>query len=74
MSLKKIGIKKNTSLDLQIKERCFQTQFSISTDELDKLNINKLFEQEILNKMNIVSMVANVYVTIMSFILRLLIC
>jgi hypothetical protein len=52
-----------THPDLQFEERFLQSQFSISSDELYEWNINGLFEQESMNKMNHMSMVANAYDT-----------
>jgi hypothetical protein len=49
--------------DLQYEERIFQNQFSVSADKFYEWNIDGLSEQEILNKMNHISMVANAYMT-----------
>jgi hypothetical protein len=49
--------------DLQFEERFFQSQFSVSTDKLYEWNIDGLFEQELMNTMNHMSMVANAYDT-----------
>ena len=50
-----------TPLDMQFKERVFQTQFSVSVDKLYEWNIDGLFEQEIINKMSHMSMVGIAY-------------
>jgi hypothetical protein len=49
--------------DLQFEERFLQSQFSVSFDKIYEWNINGLSEQELLNKMNHISMVANAYDT-----------
>jgi hypothetical protein len=49
--------------DLQFEERFFQSQFSVSTDKLYEWNIDGLFEQELMNTMNHMSMDANAYDT-----------
>ena len=48
---------------MQFEERFFQTQISISTDKLYEWNIDGLPQQEIINKMGHMSMVANAYIT-----------
>jgi hypothetical protein len=63
INLTKNWYNKLTSPDLQFEERVFQNQFSVSADKLYEWNIDGLSEQEILNKMNHMSMVANAYVT-----------
>jgi len=63
LNLTKNWYSKPTPPDLQFEERFFQTQFSISTDKLYEWNIDGLSEEEILNKMNHMSMVANACVT-----------
>jgi hypothetical protein len=65
---KSVGFTKNwysrpTLPDLQFEERFFQTQFSVSFDKIYEWNIDGLSEQELLNKMNHMSMVANAYDT-----------
>jgi hypothetical protein len=52
-----------TPLDLQFEERFLQSQFSISADKLYEWNIDDLSEQELMNKMNHMFMVANAYDT-----------
>jgi hypothetical protein len=52
-----------TPLDLQFEERFLQSQFSVSSDKLYEWNIDGLSEQELMNKMNHMSMVANAYDT-----------
>ena len=54
---------KPTLPDMQFEERFFQTQFSISANKLYEWNIDGLLEQEIINKMGHMSMVANAYIT-----------
>ena len=46
---------------MQFEERIFQTQFSVSADKLYEWNIDGLSEQEIINKMGHMSMVATAY-------------
>jgi hypothetical protein len=65
---KSVGFTKNwysrpTPPDLQFEERILQTQFSVSSDKIYEWNIDGLSEQELLNKMNHMSMVANAYDT-----------
>jgi predicted XRE-type DNA-binding protein len=52
-----------TPPDLHFEERFLQSQFSISSDKLYEWNIEGLSEQELMNKMNHMSMVANAYNT-----------
>jgi hypothetical protein len=52
-----------TPPDLQFEERFLQSQFSVSSDKICEWNIDGLSEQELLNKMNHMSMVANAYNT-----------
>jgi hypothetical protein len=52
-----------TPPDLQFEERFLQSQFSVSADKLYEWNIDGLSEQELMNKMNHMSMVANAYDT-----------
>jgi hypothetical protein len=54
---------KPTPPDLQFEEGFLQSQFSVSSDKLYEWNIDGLFEQELTNKMNHMSMVANAYDT-----------
>ena len=54
---------KPTLPDMQFEERFFQTQFSISANKLYEWNIDGLLEQEIINKMGYMSVVANAYIT-----------
>ena len=54
---------RTTPPDLQFEERFLQTQFSISSDKIYEWNIDGLSEQELLNKMNHMSLVANAYDT-----------
>jgi hypothetical protein len=65
---KTVGFTKNwysrpSPPDLQFEERFLQTQFSVSSDKIYEWNIDGLSEQELLNKMNHMSMVANAYDT-----------
>jgi hypothetical protein len=65
---KSVGFTKNwysrpTPPDLQFEERFLQTQFSVSSDKIYEWNIDGLSEQELLNKMNHMSMVAIAYDT-----------
>ena len=48
---------------MQFEERFFQTQFSVSADKFYEWNIDGLPQQEIINKMGHMSMVANAYIT-----------
>jgi hypothetical protein len=57
VNLTKNWYNKPTPPDLQFEERVFQNQFSVSADKLYEWNIDGLSEQEILNKMNHMSMV-----------------
>lgn len=50
-----------TPLDLPFEERNLSNQFSVSSDKLYEWNIDGLSEQEILNKIQHISMVANNY-------------
>jgi hypothetical protein len=52
-----------TPPDLQFEERFLQSQFSVSSDKIYEWNIDGLSVQELLNKMNHMSMVANAYDT-----------
>ena len=52
-----------TPPDLQFEERFLQTQFFVSSDKIYEWNIDVLFEQELMNKMNHMSIVANAYDT-----------
>ncbi|CAL9001840.1 unnamed protein product, partial [Prunus brigantina] len=66
-SLTKNWYPRPTPPDIQFEERNFQTQFSVSSDKLYEWNIDGLSEQEIFNKLQHMSMVANSYVTNHSF-------
>ena len=44
MSFTKNWYSKPTPLDIKFKERSFQTQFSVSADEIYEWNIDGLFE------------------------------
>ena len=59
--LQKNWYSKPTPPDKQFEERIFQTQFSISANKLYEWNIDGLSEQEIINKMGHMSMVATTY-------------
>ena len=61
MSFTKNWYSKPTPLDIQFEERVFQTQFSVSADKLYEWNIDGLSEQEIINKMNHMSIVGIAY-------------
>ena len=52
MSFTKNWYSRPTPPDMQFEERVFQTQFSISADNLYEWNIDGLSEQEIINKMS----------------------
>ena len=52
-----------TPPDLQFEERNLDNQFSVSANKIYEWNIDGLSEQEILNKLNHMSMVANSYIT-----------
>jgi hypothetical protein len=52
-----------TPPNMQFKERKFQHQFLVSADKLYEWNIDRLSEQEVLNKLSHLSMVANSYMT-----------
>jgi hypothetical protein len=52
-----------TPPDLQFEERFLQSQFSVLSDKIYEWNIDGLSKQELLNKMNHMSMVANAYDT-----------
>lgn len=52
-----------TPPDLQFEERNLDNQFSVSAKKMYEWNIDGLSEQEILNKLNHMSMVANSYIT-----------
>ncbi|KAL0004267.1 hypothetical protein SO802_011828 [Lithocarpus litseifolius] len=56
--LQKNWYSRPTPPDMQFEERIFQSQFSVSTDKLYEWNIDGLSEQEIINKMGLMSMVA----------------
>ncbi|KAG7941967.1 hypothetical protein I3843_16G075600 [Carya illinoinensis] len=61
--IKPIGLTKNwysrpTPPDLQYEERGFHSQFSVSADQMYEWNIDGFSEQEILNTLNRMSMVA----------------
>jgi hypothetical protein len=62
-SLTKNWYPRPTPPDIQIEERNFQSQFSVSSDKLYEWNIDGLSEQEILNKLTHMTMVANSYYT-----------
>ncbi|KAL0000481.1 hypothetical protein SO802_014262 [Lithocarpus litseifolius] len=61
MSFTKNWYTKPTPPDMQFEERIFQSQFSVSADKLYEWNIDGLSEQEIINKMGHMSMVAITY-------------
>ena len=61
MSFTKNWYSKPTSPDMQFEERVFQTQFSVFVDKLYEWDIDGLSEQEIINKMNHMSMVGIAY-------------
>ncbi|KAK9994918.1 hypothetical protein SO802_024621 [Lithocarpus litseifolius] len=61
MSFTKNWYTKPTPPDIQFEERIFQSQFSVSADKLYEWNIDGLSEQEIINKMGHMSMVAITY-------------
>jgi hypothetical protein len=52
-----------TPPDMQFEERSFQHQFSMFADKLYEWNIDGLSEQEVLNKLSHLTMVANSYMT-----------
>jgi hypothetical protein len=52
-----------TPPDMQFEERSFQHQFSVSANKLYEWNIDGLSEQEVLNKLSHLTMVANSYMT-----------
>jgi hypothetical protein len=56
--LQKNWYSRPTPPDLQFEERFLQSQFSVSSDKLYEWNIYGLSEQELMNKMNHMSMVA----------------
>jgi hypothetical protein len=62
-SLTKNWYPRPTPPDIQFEERNFQSQFSVSSDKLYEWNIDGLSEQEIINKLTHMSMVANSYYT-----------
>ncbi|CAL9004302.1 unnamed protein product [Prunus brigantina] len=62
-SLIKNWYPKPTPPDIQFEERNNLSQFSVSSDKLYEWNIDGLSEQEIMNKLTHMSMVANSYVT-----------
>lgn len=62
-SLTKNWYPRPTPPDLQFEERNFQSQFTVSSDKLYEWNIDGLSEQELLNKLQHISMVANSYIT-----------
>ena len=63
MSHMKNWYSKPTPLDMQFEERFFQIQIFVSADKLYEWNIDGLPEQEIINKIGHMSMVANAYIT-----------
>jgi hypothetical protein len=63
VSLSKNWYSRPTPPDLQFEERFLQSQFFVSSDKIYEWNIDGLSEQELLNKMNHMSMVANAYGT-----------
>ncbi|CAL9010817.1 unnamed protein product [Prunus brigantina] len=62
-SLTKNWYPKPTPPDIQFEERNHLSQFSVSSDKLYEWNIDGLSEQEIMNKLTHMSMVANSYIT-----------
>ena len=62
-SLTKNWYPRPTPPDLQFEERNIQNQFSVSADKLYEWNIDGLSEQELLNKLQHMSMVANSYIS-----------
>ena len=62
MSFTKNWYSKPTLPNMQFEERFFQTQFSIFADKLYEWNIDGLPEQEIINKMGHMFMIANAYI------------
>ncbi|CAL9012684.1 unnamed protein product, partial [Prunus brigantina] len=62
-SLTKNWYPKPTPPDIQFEERNNLSQFSVSSDKLYEWNIDGLSEQEIMNKLTHMSMVANSYIT-----------
>ncbi|CAL9028495.1 unnamed protein product, partial [Prunus brigantina] len=63
ISLTKNWYPKPTPPDIQFEERNNLSQFSVSSDKLYEWNIDGLSEQEIMNKLTHMSMVANSYIT-----------
>ena len=63
ISFTKNQYSKPTPPDIQFEERFFQTQFSVFADKLYEWNIDGLPQQEIINKMGHMSMVANAYIS-----------
>jgi hypothetical protein len=61
--LQKNWYSRPTPPDLQFEERFLQSKFSVSSDKLYEWNIDGLSEQELMNEMNHMSMVANAYDT-----------
>ncbi|KAL0006049.1 hypothetical protein SO802_013610 [Lithocarpus litseifolius] len=61
MSFTKNWYTKPTPPDMQFEERIFQSQFSVSADKLYEWNIDGFSEQQIINKMGHMSMVAITY-------------
>ncbi|KAI5338514.1 hypothetical protein L3X38_017785 [Prunus dulcis] len=66
-SLTKNWYTRPTPPDIQFEERHFQNQFSVSSDKLYEWNIDGLSEQEVFNKLQHMSMVANSYISNHSF-------
>ena len=64
MSHMKNWYSKPTPPDMQFEERFFQIQIFVSANKLYEWNIDGLPEQEIINKMGHMSMVANAYIYI----------
>ncbi|CAL9029446.1 unnamed protein product, partial [Prunus brigantina] len=62
-SLTKNWYPKPTPPNIQFEERNNLSQFSVSSDKLYEWNIDGLSEQEIMNKLTHMSMVANSYIT-----------
>jgi hypothetical protein len=61
-SLTKNWYPRPTPPDIQFKERNFQSQFAVSADKLYEWNTDGLAEQQILDKLTHMTMVANSYV------------
>ncbi|KAG7979575.1 hypothetical protein I3843_05G137400 [Carya illinoinensis] len=62
MSFTRNWYSKPTPPDLQFEEKIFQSQSSYSADKTYEWNIDGMFEQEILNTMSKMSLVANAYI------------